>query len=168
MTGKPWKDGALLIAALLAAGLTGTALVAAGELAVDEIAPGVFVHRGVHEVASGANANDIANIGFIVGERAVAVIDTGGSPRVGAALREAVRRTTRLPIRYLILTHVHPDHIFGSSAFSADGPLIVGHAKLPRALALRGGHYVRNFARILGAPASLARCRIRRRRGRRC
>ena len=75
----------------------------------------------MHEVASGANANDIANIGFIVGERAVAVIDSGGSPRVGAALREAVRQTTKLPIHYLILTHVHPDHIFGSSAFSVVG-----------------------------------------------
>ena len=153
MTGKPRQDSALLIAALLAAGLTGTAPAVAEGLAVDEIAPGVFVHRGVHEVASDANANDIANIGFIVGKRAVAVIDSGGSPRVGAALREAVRQTTKLPIHYLILTHVHPDHIFGSSAFSADGPLIVGHAKLPRALALRGGHYVRNFARILGGGA---------------
>jgi len=80
----------------------------------------------------------------------VAVIDAGGSPRVGAALREAVRRVTRLPIRYLILTHGHPDHIFGWSAFATDGPQIVGHNKLPRALALRGGHYVRNFSRILG------------------
>ena len=150
MAGRRRNGGALLIAAFLVGGLAGATPSVAGGLAVNEVASGVFVHRGVHELASADNAGDIANIGFIVGEQAVAVIDAGGSPRVGAALREAVRRVTRLPIRYLILTHGHPDHIFGWSAFATDGPEIVGHNKLPRALALRGGHYVRNFSRILG------------------
>ena len=150
MAGRRRNGGALLISAFLVGGLAGATPSVAGGLAVNEVASGVFVHLGVHELTSATNAGDIANIGFIVGEQAVAVIDAGGSPRVGAALREAVRRVTRLPIRYLILTHGHPDHIFGWSAFATDGPQIVGHAKLPRALALRGGHYVRNFSRILG------------------
>ena len=157
MTGMRRNSGAFVIAAFLAGGLAGASPSAAEGLAVDEVAPGVFVHRGVHEVPSAANAGDIANIGFIVGEQAVAVIDTGGSPRVGAALREAVRRVTGLPIRYLVLTHAHPDHIFGWSAFTTDSLRIVGHAKLPRALALRGGHYVRNFSRILGVAAGVLR-----------
>ena len=108
MAGRRRNGGAVLIAAFLVGGLAGATPSVAGGLAVNEVASGVFVHRGVHELASADNAGDIANIGFIVGEQAVAVIDDGGSPRVGAALREAVRRVTKLPIRYLILTHVHP------------------------------------------------------------
>ena len=56
-------------------------------LPVEEIAPGVFVHQGVHEEFGDHYHGDIANIGFIIGEQAVAVIDSGGSYLVGLALR---------------------------------------------------------------------------------
>jgi hypothetical protein len=50
-------------------------------LPVMEIAPGIFVHNGVHEEASAANEDAIANVGFIVGEDAVAVtVSRGNSP----------------------------------------------------------------------------------------
>ena len=114
-------------------------------LAVIEIAPGIFVHNGVHEEAVPANDDAIANIGFIVGNEAVAVIDPGGSAREGRELRAAIRTLTDRPIRYVILTHVHPDHIFGAAAFRDDHPDFVGHAKLPGALAQRGEYYSRRL-----------------------
>jgi len=118
-----------------------------------EIASGVFVHNGVHEEASSGNKDAIANIGFIVGADAVAVIDPGGSFEEGAALRAAVRVRTDRPIRYVILTHVHPDHIFGAAAFRDDQPGFVGHAKLPGALAQRGDYYLRRLRGALGDEA---------------
>src|SRR5438874_12688928 len=123
-------------------------------LAVTEIASGIFVHNGVHEEASAANEDAIANIGFIIGDEAVAVIDPGGSFAEGSALRAAVRARTDRPIRYVILTHVHPDHIFGAAAFRDDHPDFVGHAKLPGALAQRGDYYVRRLYETLGAEAT--------------
>jgi quinoprotein relay system zinc metallohydrolase 2 len=123
-------------------------------LPVTEIAPGVFVHNGVHEEASAANEDAIANIGFIIGEDAVAVIDPGGSFAEGSALRVAVRKRTDRPIRYVILTHVHPDHIFGAAAFRDDHPDFVGHAKLPGALAQRGEYYLRRLHGALGDEAA--------------
>ena len=118
--------------------------------AVNEVAPGVFVHQGRYEIFTPRNSGDTSNAGFIVGRDGVAVIDTGGSPRVGAALLAAIRARTKLPIKYVITTHMHPDHGFGNVAFEAEKPTFVGHAKLPRALAARAERYLAINKELLG------------------
>ena len=118
--------------------------------AVNEVAPGVFVHQGRYEIFTPRNSGDTSNAGFIVGRDGVAVIDTGGSPRVGAALLAAIRARTKLPIKYVITTHMHPDHGFGNVAFEGEKPTFVGHAKLPRALAARAERYLAINKELLG------------------
>jgi hypothetical protein len=67
--------------ALLALFLTSVAVVAENRnFGVVEIVPSVFVHESRIEPKSAQNLGDTANIGFIVGDNCVAVIDTGGSP----------------------------------------------------------------------------------------
>jgi quinoprotein relay system zinc metallohydrolase 2 len=116
----------------------------------EEVAEGIFVRSGVLEDVSPANGNAIANVGFIVGGRSVATIDAGGSQADGGRLRAAIRRQTKLPISHVILTHVHPDHIFGAGAFVHDRPEFVGHARLPNALARRGEYYRARLESELG------------------
>lgn len=119
-------------------------------LPMQQVAEGIYVHHGVHEDLDEGYHGDIANISFIVGSKGVAVIDTGGSLKVGQRLREAVRRMTPLPVLYVINTHVHPDHVFGNAAFLQDKPVFVGHAKLPAAMALRKEAYMRSNQKWLG------------------
>lgn len=120
---------------------------------VREVAPGNFVRAGVHALTDPKNEGGIANIGFVVGAEAVAVIDSGGSLRDGQRLRAAIRARTDLPIRYVINTHMHPDHIFGTGAFVGDKPQFVGHRRLARALLARGGYYLEAGRRLLGPEA---------------
>jgi quinoprotein relay system zinc metallohydrolase 2 len=120
----------------------------AAALELVEIAPGLLVHRGPHEDFDPANRGGIANLAVAIGSRAVAVIDSGGSLAQGRDLLAAIRERTPLPIAYVIDTHVHPDHLLGNAAF-ADAA-IVGHARLPRALAERGPLYLDNMRRLLG------------------
>jgi quinoprotein relay system zinc metallohydrolase 2 len=119
-------------------------------LPVVEIAPGVFVHQGVHAEVTADNLGAIANIGFIVGENCVAVIDSGGSFAEGSALRAAVRTRTAIPVCYVINTHGHPDHVYGNAAFVPDHPRFIGHQNLAGFLGARHLYYYKYLISTFG------------------
>ncbi|MEW8291958.1 MAG: quinoprotein relay system zinc metallohydrolase 1, partial [Candidatus Thiodiazotropha endolucinida] len=82
-----------------------------------EIAPGTYVLLGVNEHFNFSNGGNIVNVGFIVTDNGVIVIDSGPSRFYGEQLRAAIGRITDRPILKLFNTHLHPDHILGNQAF---------------------------------------------------
>ncbi|WP_428541046.1 quinoprotein relay system zinc metallohydrolase 2 [Profundibacter sp.] len=120
-------------------------------LPVIEIADGIWMHKGLNEIPTPQNAGDLANIGFVVGQDAIAVIDAGGSRDVAERLLAAIRQVSNLPVKYLVLTHMHPDHTTGASLFLDMGAHIVAHENLPAALASRAMTYDANYGSLIGA-----------------
>jgi quinoprotein relay system zinc metallohydrolase 2 len=127
-------------------------------LPVERVADGDYAHFGQVALTTPENAGDIANLGIIVGHDGVAVVDTGGSVKVGRGVLAAVRRITDKPVRYVINTHEHPDHIFGNAAF-APGATFVGHQNLPAEMQKRATFYLRSFRDLLG-PVAIEQVRI--------
>lgn len=114
------------------------------------IASGIYVHQGIHALPDAGNRGEIANIGFIIGQRCVAVVDTGGNPEQGRRLRETIQQLTPVPICFVINTHMHPDHVYGNIAFKQPGVSFVGHYKLGPALATRASFYMDKARRDMG------------------
>ncbi|RYI14310.1 MAG: quinoprotein relay system zinc metallohydrolase 2 [Acetobacteraceae bacterium] len=123
-------------------------------LDLTEVAYGVFVHAGRPEPVSIANGGDIANLGVVIGDT-VAVIDPGGSRAIGERLYAAIRLVTDKPITLVILTHMHPDHIFGAEVFAEAGAEIIGQRNLPSGVERRQDVWAESIPRQAGALAML-------------
>lgn len=119
-----------------------------------EIAEGVYVHTGVHVGFDAPGHDDIANIGFIVGDDCTAVIDTGGSVKTARALLQVIRAKTGRPICYVINTHIHFDHLLGNIVFRNGSVKFVGHQALADEVAANRTFFTDEFGEELGEYAS--------------
>lgn len=119
-------------------------------LRLEKLAEGVFVYAAPYELLAPENGGAICNMGLVVGAESAAVIDTGNSVLTGRRMLEAVRRVTDRPVRHVINTHMHPDHVLGNAAFRGEGVRFIAHRKMPRALAVRTDTYMEQVRRLLG------------------
>lgn len=94
-----------------------------------EVAPGVWMVQGVSALGSSANRNFISNAGFVVTPAGVVVIDALGSPPLAEELIAAIRRITPQPVKHVVVTHYHADHVYGLQAFQALGATITAHRR---------------------------------------
>jgi glyoxylase-like metal-dependent hydrolase (beta-lactamase superfamily II) len=116
-------------AGILAAGvlLHGSGAQAAEPLALQRVADNVWFVQGEAALGTPANRNFISNAGFVVTPEGVVVVDALGSPALAESLVAAIRQVTPQPIRYLIATHYHADHVYGLQVFKALGATIIAH-----------------------------------------
>jgi len=71
------------------------------------------------------NKGFISNAGFIVTNDGVVVLDSLGTPSLAVRLYKEIRKVTQQPIRYVVMTHYHADHIYGLQVFKALGAKII-------------------------------------------
>lgn len=94
----------------------------------EPVADGTWFVQGLAALGSAANQNFISNAGFVVTPAGVLVIDALGSPALAQQLLTLVREKTAQPVRYVVVTHCHADHIYGLQAMQAVGARIIAHA----------------------------------------
>ncbi|MGH8234953.1 MAG: MBL fold metallo-hydrolase [Rhodanobacteraceae bacterium] len=86
----------------------------------------------LHEVGSGVWAaiavpgnHAGSNSGFVIGDNGVLVVDSFEDPAAAKALLTAIHEKTSSPVRYLINTHYHLDHVSGNGVYQAAGAVIM-------------------------------------------
>lgn len=114
------------------------------------LAPGVYAVMG--DVGRGSEGRP--NAGFIVTSEGVVVVDALASPMDGQRLRASIRKVTPRPVKWLVLTHHHPDHHFGAIVFRKAGAQVIAHPDR-RTLALDGGEdaLIADWVRVVGLDA---------------
>ena len=118
---RPWLHGGLLVLAALLALLQPGLATAAEPLRAQRVSESAWFVQGEAALGSPANRNFISNAGFVVTADGVVVIDGLGSPALAEELIAVIRQITPQPIRCLIVTHYHADHVYGLQAFKAAG-----------------------------------------------
>ncbi|MGC4010958.1 MAG: quinoprotein relay system zinc metallohydrolase 1 [Pseudomonas sp.] len=113
-----------------------------------QIAEGTWVVEGSTDNFAKDNGGAIVNVAFVDTGDGVLVIDTGPSKRYGEALRALIQQTTGQPVKHVLLTHHHPDHVLGNQAFT-DVPIgaLAGTGKL---LKEQGNAMAENMYRLVG------------------
>lgn len=118
---------ALAVVALVLGAMLQPARAAEAALQATQVADRVWFVQGAAALGSPANRNFISNAGFIVTDDGVVVVDALGSPALAEELLAEIRRVTSQPVRYVIVTHYHADHIYGLQTFKAAGATILAH-----------------------------------------
>ena len=124
-----WRNACLALTVSIAAWWS---IVSAAEdvpvLTPQKIARDVYMVQGKAGVASQENRGFNSNAGFVVTRDGVVVIDALGTPALGQALVNAIRKITDKPIRTVIVTHYHADHFYGLQAFKQVGAQVWAQA----------------------------------------
>jgi glyoxylase-like metal-dependent hydrolase (beta-lactamase superfamily II) len=115
-----------------------------------KLADGVYAVPG--DIGRGSEGRP--NAGFIVTSEGVVVVDALASPAQGDSLLAVIRRVTKQPIRWLVLTHHHPDHHFGAIVFRRAGAKVIAHPDT-RVLASEAGPdaLIADWVRVVGLDA---------------
>ena len=88
-----------------------------------------WVFEGQAGMASAANRGFMSNAGFVVTDDGVVVFDALGTPVLGRAMVAAIRTITRQPIRRVVVSHYHADHVYGLQALKEAGAEIWAYRK---------------------------------------
>ncbi len=120
---------------------------------VNQVRPGVYFATGQAGRVVGANSV------FIVTDRDVVVVDDHITPRAARALQAEIRRVTDKPVRYVVNTHFHYDHISGNGVFGPETELL-SHPRTRQALIDRGQATIGQ--QVIALPTTIATLRARR------
>lgn len=114
----------------------------------EPIGDGLWLIRGADAPIERANGGAIANIAVIATDAGAVLVDAGPSLRYGRQLAVLARKLTGKPVVRVYVTHLHPDHSFGTAAF--DPALVAATPALTAELGRDGPGLSDGMYRLLG------------------
>ncbi|MCA1582322.1 MAG: MBL fold metallo-hydrolase [Acidobacteria bacterium] len=100
---------------------------AAPHFRIVEVGPGCFA-----AVATPGDRASVGNAGFVVGSGGILVVDAFATEEASRDLLVEIRGRSSLPIRWVVNTHYHLDHVGGDAVFRREGAVIVAHENVRR------------------------------------
>lgn len=94
------------------------------DMEAKKLAPHTYQVQGKAGIATD-NGGFISNSGFVVTDEGVVVIDALGSPPLSVELLKVIRKVTDKPIKKLLISHYHADHVFGAQVFKELGAEVI-------------------------------------------
>src|SRR6202795_841944 len=82
--------------------------------------------NNVYAAIDGPKGGAGSNSGFVIGDDGVAVIDTFVNPAAAKQLLAEIQKLTKLPVKFVINTHYHIDHVADNGVFAETGAVIIG------------------------------------------
>ena len=119
----------LLLPLLILLPLMATANDNAASVKVKPVKVGAHAYyvQGLPGAASAENQGYMSNAGFVITPAGVVVFDSLGTVPLAEALIAQIRKLTSVPIKRVIVSHYHADHVYGLQAFKAIGAEIWAH-----------------------------------------
>lgn len=115
----------ITLVSILVVGVVATRAQEAGKLSFTLKPIGKNVWAAID--AGSVTAPAAANAGVIIGDNGVVVVDTFASPAAAAQLLAEIRKLTQLPVRFVVNTHYHLDHVAGNKLFADAGAVVLAH-----------------------------------------
>ena len=115
----------------------------AGNFDVQKIAEGVYAVIRKDLPGLMVDANNV----FIINEEGVIVVDANGAPAITKQVLAALRKLTNKPVKYVINTHYHDDHIRGNQVYRDAFPNVefIAHSFSRQYLPNQGAVNRKNF-----------------------
>lgn len=115
-----------------------------------KISTNTWAWIGPYEAPSRANHGYRMNMGFVKGQTAVAVIDSGYSPQMAEQMLSRIRAITPLPVRYVINTNSQPHRFMGNDVFRNAGAEVIASREAATRMENEGAGFAATVARTLG------------------
>jgi len=150
-----WGRPIVLAISLLSLGLDAQAAAASAILPPPQkISAHVYAWIGPYNAPNKQNQGYRMNMAFVVGDKAVAVIDTGYTEAMAKEMLRHIATVTQLPVKYAINSNSQPHRSMGNAVFRAHGATVIAHAQEAKRMADQGSNFARGVEQALGLAAA--------------
>lgn len=95
-----------------------------------KVSQNIYMVRGVDGLPSLENRGFMSNAFAVLTKEGWIIIDTLSTPELSREFLEELYKVKKAPVKYVIITHYHPDHYYGAKTFKDLGAKVIAHKRI--------------------------------------